>query len=587
MKKHYYTGVAQRLLIILSLLVFQVFSVVKAYGQPQHYTRKSVAYVDALLYINGSEQLSPKNEAYYLSELHQGVRLARFDYNPLPSRVQTDFKKQLHHQNISDEEDILQLLNQTVVPEIIKILDLSKEMRAKQLVTEAQQNSFITLKAKELGITAEQLEQVMNAAYLYIPFLSEYSREKDKEDKELSLSIKGGLIWFHVIPGEAPRVEKIATVRSSAHSSQEKNGDSYQETERDLLRNLSFIMALNLQTRTRELEMFKLSAPISEVEWRTIYFPLGKAEGLKLDQPYFVGEWVSNRSGQLRFETSGFVRIGNVKDNRQPGQQLSSAWAIKKGDWVRGMTVMEHPRLGIDLAIKPRWFYVNVDSGMFLSLDNNFLVVFDNYAGGVPGLDFDLQWNIAPMTQVRQSFLVLGATASMVPVRSQVFAKHTLLDLGILQLYTQTHEEHMIAGYFNGYAGYLKKFYLGPLALHAEIVGGVQGLSLTTQYEDEDVDLMNITAGGRIQLGLEYALNIDCNIGVFAGYTFFPALDYWVLKYKDKEVDMINKAKWLNEIDDSYQAPPRIYSIGETYGLYFHYSLPSLSFNPLEMMPGD
>ncbi len=586
--KDLYPAILRQLLISgLCWLIVQTTFIAKVFAQPNHYTRKSVAYIDALLYTQDTDHLSAENEAYYLSKLHDGIRMARFDYNPLPQQVQAEFKRQLHHKNISEEDDILPLLNQTVVPEIIKILDLRKEMRAKELVTQAQKNSFITLKAKEMGITAQQLEQVMNASYLYIPFLADYDQKKDKNEKKLSGSLKGGLIWFHVIAGDKPRVEKIATVHSSAHSSQEKDGDSYKELEKDLLRNLSFIMAMNLQTRTRELEMFKLSAPITEVDWRTIYFPLGKAEGLKLDQPYYVGEWMENKTGKLRFQNSGFVRIGNVKDNRKAGEQLSSAWAIRKGDWVRGMTVMEHPRLGIDLALKPRWFNVTVDSGMFLNLDNDFLVVFDNYTGGVPGLDFDLQWNIAPVTKVKQSFLVLGATASIVPVRSQVFARQKLLDLGIIQLYTQTHEERLVAGYFNGYAGYLKKFYLGPFALHAEILGGVQGLSLTTRYEDEDVDLMNITVGGRTQLGLEYALNIDCNIGVFAGFTFFPALDYWVLKYKDKEVDMINKAKWLSKINDTYQAPPRIYSIGKTYGFYLHYSLPSLSFNPLKMLPTD
>ena len=55
--------------------------------------------------------------------------------------------------------------------------------------------------------------------------------------------------------------------------------------------------------------------------------------------------------------------MGTVSDNRTSTGQLSSAWVIKKGDWVRGMMIIEHPRLGIDIAVKPRWFNMNIKEG--------------------------------------------------------------------------------------------------------------------------------------------------------------------------------------------------------------------------------
>ena len=126
---------------------------------------------------------------------------------------------------------------------------------------------------------------------------------------------------------------------------------------------LTFKKSMNLQVRTREIDMFKLQSPIAEFVKRTIRFPLGKAEGIKMDEPFFVGEWMELNDGKIRFEKSGFVRVGTVSDNRTSTGQLSSAWVIKKGDWVRGMMIIEHPRLGIDIAVKPRWFNMNIKEG--------------------------------------------------------------------------------------------------------------------------------------------------------------------------------------------------------------------------------
>ena len=53
---------------------------------------------------------------------------------------------------------------------------------------------------------------------------------------------------------------------------------------------LTFKKSMNLQVRTREIDIFKLQSPIAEVVKRTIRFQLGKAEGIKMDEPFFVGE---------------------------------------------------------------------------------------------------------------------------------------------------------------------------------------------------------------------------------------------------------------------------------------------------------
>jgi len=532
---------------------------IKLYAQSGRYTRKSIAFLDALMVTDSRIRLNPDDEKFLLTAIHNGIRIARFDYNPLPDAVRSTFKEQLWAKGVVSDAELVMLIEATIVPEIVKILDIEKEIRAQNLVDETQRNSFIAIKAKELGITAEQIEQVMNASYIYLPFLSSYTVSKPKDDPNLTVTIKGGLFWYHIVPGDDPHLESIVTLRTEASGSAEK---AKRNAESEAFRLAASTFAINLQVLTRDIEMFKLNAPITTIERRIVKFPLGTAEGIKLDEPFIVGEYVQTSGDKIAFKESGFVRVSQVGDNRRDPQQLSAAYAIQKGDWVKGMTMIEHPRLGVDVAIKPRGFVMNIEKGVFASED--FFIFFDNYDGLAFGADLDFQINIASLTNKRQSFLVAGATAGLVPVKSELYSTDNFLNLVIP-------DANNTAGIVYGYTGYMRRFYLGPFAIHGEILVGLQYLTLTDKYNDKDVTISNNSLGGRLNLALEYALNIDCNVGIFAGFQAFPSFDWWTIKYGDKEVDVANYAG---------KDAPYISSFSPTFGIYFHYSPPTLPFNP-------
>ncbi len=560
--------------LLLGLLFGQLL-LPPLFAQGERYTRKSIAFVDALMVTNNDLRISPADEQYFLNTINDGIRISRFDYNPLPDTLRHTFKEQLRAQGAVTETELTQLIEATIVPEIVRILDVEKEIRAQNLVDETQRNSFIVLKAKEMGVTAEQLEQVMNSSYIYLPFISDYKVSRPKDDKNLTVSVRGGLFWYHIVPGDDPRIEKLVTLHTEGTGSAEKDKHN---AESEALRQAASTIAMNLQVLTRDIKIFRLRTPIASVERRTVKFPLGKAEGIKLDEPFFVGEYVETNSGKIRFQKSGFVRVSTVADNRENSRQLSAAYAIQKGDWVKGMTMIEHPRLGIDVALKPRWFQINSKSGFVMNSDEGFIAYFDDYKGGTIGLDLDLHMNIASLTKKRQSFLVLGGTASLIPIESRIF------DFAFWDDYYNW-KDHIpakswVAGLFYGYVGYLKRIYLGPLAIHGEACLGTQIASIgkvrgSDYYTGEKVTISNYTVGTRLNVGLEYAINIDCNIGITAGVQAFPPLDWWTVKYDDEEIDIDNESGWI---------APQFYSYSPTYGIYIHYSIPTLSFNPFSFM---
>ena len=550
--------------------------------EPEKYQRKSITFVDALLFTQDLK-LNPADRQYLLNAIQTGIRIARFDYNPLPENLQSTFRQKLTAAGHFSENELESQINTHLVPEIVRVLDLNKEIRAQNLITETQRNSFITLKAKELGITADQLERVMNSSFLFIPVINSYSEKTDKDKGEVSVKMTGSLLWYHVISDDQPRVEKIARVYTESNSSAATDDHYTIDGQRVDGREYAFRMAahtlaINFEIKTRELDMFKLTAPIVEVERRRIKFPLGRAEGIKLDEPFFVGEWIERDDGKVRFQKSGFVRISTVANNQKSPGQLSQAIAIKKGDWAHGMMIVEHPRLGIDIAFKPRLFDIKVESGFMMNTQKGFVVYFDDYTGKTIGLDLDFQWNIASLINKRQTFLVFGGTASAIPVKSQIF------DFAIWdkdwRLIDLIPTNNWFAGLYYGYAGYLKKYYLGPFAIQGEALLGAQIISISKvrgsdYYNGEKVTISNNSVGVRLNTGLEYAVNIDWNIGIFAGVQAFPPIDWWTVKYDKKEVDIVNEAGWV---------APKMYSYSTTFGLYIHFSPPTLAFNPVAVI---
>lgn len=542
------------------------------------YTRKSISHPTIIL-TTGNIRLTQNEEALFTDAINTGIQIARFDYNPLPEDIQVSFKAALSRKSCITEEELEKHIAESLVPEIIKILDLHKELRAQNLLTEAQRNSFIALKAKETGVTAQQLEQIMNSSYLYIPFINKYSSQKNDDKKEIGVSLSGGLYWYHIIAGDDPRVEKIIKLTSEVSATVDTEESFTVGGKRVSPREYAFwsaanTLAMNLEIMTRELDMFKLSAPVAEILRRKIRFPLGVAEGIRLDDPFFVGEWYESGAGDISFQKSGFVRVSTVADNRSPGGQLSEAVAIKKGDWSRGMMIVEHPRLGIDIALRPRWFGVTVEEGFMMNIKEGFVVYFDDYSGGTVGLDLNFQWNIANLVQKRQTFLTFGGTASAIPVKNVIFDykfwdnQWNWIDLIPVQ--------NWVAGLYYAHIGYLKRYYLGPFAVHGEAGLGIQTVSTGKirggdYYDGEKVTISNYTVGVRLNVGLEYAVNIDWNVGIFGGVQAFPPFDRWNVKYGDKEIDIHNESGW---------AAPKFYSYSPSFGIYVHFSPPTLPFNP-------
>ncbi len=554
----------------LSFLIF-IFVSTYCFAQMDQYKRKSISFVDVIYYTGVHDIVSRSAEDNYLSILQRNLILKRFDNNRIPDQISEKLRSKL-----SDSDDMDQTLETVLLPEIQKILDVQKEIRAREFLDEAEKNSFIALKAKEYGIASDHMVEVMNAAYILLPFISDLDAkiqkaDDDDEEDKMHVSVDGGLIIYKVNYEGDYSISRLNKITVSSSSSKEKKSGSWTRTKDKAFVATASMMALNLKTELQKMEDFKLKAQLRKVKTLHVKFPLGEREGLKLDRPYYVGEWRQRQSGEKYFVKDGFVRIGDVADNYNDPRALSTAYVIHKGDWARGMTLVEHPTLGVDLSFKPKVFPMEIDSGFFYPDDKHPAV----YIGSQKkenhgGLQMDLNINIAEATGKLQSFFVLGGAVSFLNMETSVFNKDEWTGTG----FTPPNIEDETSFLYNIHLGYLRKNYLGPVALRREFTLGVQGLFLNEEYEIGD-DKLNINAlgfGGSVNLGLEFALTIDCNIGIYAGYDYYPGLNLWTMKYDrddDDDEENFDLETW-HGVDF-----PTVSNTGPTFGIYFHYSLPS------------
>jgi len=401
---------------------------------------------------------------------------------------------------------------------------------------------------------------VMNSAYIYLPVLTGYKREEGKQEGRYIYTIEGGIIWFYInMSGTTPQVMlKVAkTTVSKGFGSDEF---AYESAVKNFARNLG--------VATRDISEFKLSAPISEAEGGNISFKLGIKEGIKTDECFLVGEWVADGSGDLRFVTDGWARVGRVADNRDNKWAKSSAWAVKRGSWAPGMMVVEHPRLPIDIAVKPNVGHLSISKGRIPILIGEDLQVTDDYDTYAPGIDLDAQYNLGGLTGARQWFFLVGGS----------FAFPATLEFQTNTLTLMSTTPPFVWGL---HGGFLKRMYLGQFAATAEAKLGARFFTVEQKFQyvwDEyKYTIKNNSVGLQFSLGLDYAASPDVNIGLMAGWRAFTVSDVWDLK-----IEPFMDTSWI-VVDDAF---PEIDHSGAVFGLYLHWTPPSLPFDPVSLIQG-
>jgi hypothetical protein len=354
---------------IFSIFLSILISYTCLFSQQGKYTRKSVSSLESVWIKDGGSNFDFKTFDKFIDYY---VEVERFDYNVLPDNMLKDFRSEAKSKSDITPESLAEVLESTVVTKIVEILnnpDVVKN-RGTALKDESAFQTFAATKAKSLGLTADELAVLMNSAYIYLPFIS--SMTQKVEDSDVSIEIRGGLVWWQIVNDGVGNVsvEQILSAETMAMSSQDKSATNALTKKSVWPKDFKFgnekwkvgaeqyaqndamlAFAKNLGVKTKKIDAFKLTAQIVETDGKKYGFPLGLREGVHLDDGFDLVEYSEDEEGNEIAQNVGFVRVKKTGKNVEDPTSYTYARQLLGSRQDLGGVVMEHPTLGIDLRM--------------------------------------------------------------------------------------------------------------------------------------------------------------------------------------------------------------------------------------------
>ena len=406
------------ILLVISILLLSLL-------QAQHgqYDRKSVSSL-GMIWYNGELKVVDEN---YKNLINSYIEVPRFDYNNLPKRIVSHFYEK--SKNINDIIAIESLLEETVIQEVVKILndpDIQIN-RGLALKDESAFQSFAATKAKSLGITTEELTTLMNSAYIYLPFVT-YSNSSrllliPLVYERVKYEVKGGIIWWNVRTDAdgKPSIQKVTTydARGLAGSNigliklfSLWTGGLYEydreKIDADIYQSATMAFVRSLSTKSKEIEEFNLSAQIVEADGKKYKMSLGKKEGIRLDDGFHIVEFYEKEDGELKIKKKGFSRIVKTGNNIDDARNLSIVRQSIGKKVSEGSILMEHPRSNVVIELQYGQSSINIPKTIFSHITQynfNNAEIFNEDVTSAKNLSLNISYNISSVVNSTQTFL--------------------------------------------------------------------------------------------------------------------------------------------------------------------------------------
>lgn len=570
-----------RLFSLAWLTVSLAPSVLAASTAP--YERKSISYLDAVLLTDAGIRISDDELRYLLQSVEKSLSLERFDYNPLPQPLIEEFVKRCRQEQPLSMERITRLMETTIVPKIEQLLQENLEQRAAGLVSEEAKRSWAAEKAKSLGITAVELEKVLNSAYIYFPVLTGIRRSE--RERRVIVELSGSVIWYRVfLAGVKPDLRLVGGMDDEGPSLSRGFGrtDVNFSYHGDVVsgREYAFLAAVdnfarNMEVAARQLPEFKLAGTVREVGAENISFDIGTKEGIGLDDKFLVTQISEDATG-VSEEVVGLVRVSRVGFSGYSERQLnrfkefgqsatprepsfSRARPVMGQGFDEGMMAVEYPRLGLDVAIGLHAFPVR-----FGATDTSETYLINTTKKQTTlGFGFKLaaNYNTARWSGISQLYMMLEGGYGVVGVEAKDFLGNAV----------------PVATYQTIGGGLIKKFSFRRVSIPLKAEFGLQAVDLKGWWSlipdsdnDELIVVRNSAVGVTVGSGFEYVLSPASVLYIALDYRLFSRSKVWDV-IVNKDVAIPFWGPWVN-------------GSGVNIGVSIVYSPPKLTFDPLNLV---
>ncbi len=578
MKKH--------ITLLLAVLCIAVLSV------HAQYKKKVVSYVNKVL-APASFGLSTRQSDFIASTISRSTQMERFNYAPLPENVISQFSSEASRMKSFTSESVRPLIEKTLAPKFLELLDINKELLSEKNMTEVERNTFLATKAQSAGLSAAQLESILNSGFFYVPYVEQYNRSVEKGERDekndqgkvvrkvptvtVSNEIKVGLLWFQLKIDKAnnPSVQFIGAANgwrgSGIGRSETKDADDGEDIDWKTFTEVVQTSAVNIANETKKIEQFKLTGTVSETTTFGVRLNLGTLEGIGLDDSYWIEELEETESGEIVKNRRGFVKIRQIGNNRQNETATSYAQTITGTNYSPGLNVTEIPLIGINgiggfgkIPVKISKF----DSSFSFPGGKQFWLRIDEDYSGMYGPMASLQFSLANATKVSELWMNVSAAIGFPNVQGKFFFVDYSKTPNTID--SSKSAGPGIGGYID--FGLVKKYYFRRFGLVFQANGRFNITYLSDTGKDKNGDdlsysMMYSAFGYDAKAGLEIYLTPEFSIGGGAEYSGAPAGNEWNVTVTDKD---------KNETTLENAKGPDVKYSGIGWFVWFNYALPSL-----------
>lgn len=339
-------------------------------GAEQEYKRKSISS-PGFVWVNNTSR-------FKIDELNLGnlikneLELKRFDQNTLPNDLRNNLQSILQNISSFSSDEINSIYRSFVVDEILSIVSSENILKERKSNFETERRvTLAETKGKSSALTEEQLNYLLNTAYIYFPYINSIETNTTQiiDKARYTVKIKGGLIWYHITDdGNGNKdILEVAHIKTSGsgvttihlrevfefRKNNEKNKKYFPLLEEEIKQedfNQAFLDAFDIWTKnivlsTRERSEFRLRSYAEPIDKKLYKLNLSNKDGIYKDSSFYL-MYLVEENGIEKARPLGFGYINSI----YPNKNHSTLKQITGKDLLQGAWVEEAPQSGISLA---------------------------------------------------------------------------------------------------------------------------------------------------------------------------------------------------------------------------------------------
>jgi hypothetical protein len=376
----------------------------------------------------------------------------------------------------------------------------------------------------------------MNSAFIFVPVYlghadTSFATENGTGYKFVLAA--GGYWWKIDNVGEKPTVNLIAHIERTTSSTKFSNEQYYVNGQKVNYKYAAFRSALNaiatdIETATKEIPDFQLSAQILNKNPRNVVISIGNREGVKTDDKFWVYDSHEDTEGNITQKKHGWVMIKKVGEKAHGLDSTQSQAQIISGMPYIGSTIKEIPHLPIDMVIGFGMSPLSIDTTDITK--NNAEVQITNLSN-MYGPELKANINLLSAKDVSQFWLGIGAKALWGSAKGK-----------FEYLFYNYEIDYSFAGEYD--ISLMKKIFIRRFILAPEIAFGVKNIMIFGEDKNVSNNILSYDSGykrGRISqwqigvlanMGIEFALAPIVHIGGSAGWHAFLRNNQWDFSHK-------------------------------------------------------